>query len=80
MTTISIRGIPDRAHRELLRRAKARRHSLSREIILCLTRACDAGRFRPEDWLARAEQLRKRLHFVGFMDTQLRAARRRGRP
>jgi hypothetical protein len=79
MTTLKIQGIPDRVLRELKRRAKARRRSLEREIILCLERSCELVPFDSDAWLARADRLRNKLGLRGLTNAQLRAEKRRGR-
>jgi hypothetical protein len=79
MTTLTIKGIPDRVYRGLKKRAEAQRRSLNREIILCLERSCDLEPFDPDAWLARADRLRGRLGLRGLTDAQLRTEKRRGR-
>jgi hypothetical protein len=80
MTTLTIKGIPERVYRGLKKRAEAQHRSLNREIILCLERSCDLEPFDPEDWLARADRLRAKIGHPGFTEARLRADKRRGRP
>jgi len=54
--------------------------SLNREIIICLERSCEVEPFDPKEWLAKTEQLRKRLGLTGMSDAEVRAEKRRGRP
>ena len=79
MTTLTIKGIPDRVYRGLKKRAEAQRRSLNREIILCLERSCDLETFDPDAWLARADRLRDKLGLRGLTDAQFRTEKRRGR-
>jgi len=79
MTTLTIKGFPDRLLRGLKRRAKAQRRSLDREIILCLERSCELVPFDPDAWLARADRLRSKVGLRRLTDAQLRAEKSRGR-
>jgi len=80
MMTLTIKGLPDRVYRGLRKRAEAQRRILNREIILCLERSCELEPFNPEDWLAKADRLRRRLGLKGLTDARIRAEKRRGRP
>ncbi len=80
MITLTIKGLPDHVYRGLKKRAEAQRRSLNREIIVCLERSCEIEPFNPDEWLAKADRLRRRLGVPGLTDARIRSAKRRGRP
>ncbi|MGQ0639964.1 MAG: FitA-like ribbon-helix-helix domain-containing protein [Gemmatimonadaceae bacterium] len=80
MPTLTIKGLPHSVYRRLKRQALAHRRSLNGEIIVCLERVTGAGRVDSSEWLQQAQGLRERLHVRVLTDSQLRGARRAGRP
>ncbi len=78
--TLTLKGVPERVHRGLKKRAEAQRRSLNREIILCLDRSVEVEAFDPEEWLAKADRMREKLGLRGLTDAGIRAEKRRRRP
>ena len=61
MPNLTIKEIPEQLLEQLRRRAAHRRHSVNREVILCLGRATELPVLEPSRWLADADRLRARL-------------------
>jgi plasmid stability protein len=61
MPNLTIKEIPEHLLEQLRRRAAHRRHSINREVILCLGRATELPVFEPSRWLVDADRLRARL-------------------
>jgi plasmid stability protein len=78
VSTLTLKGLPERLHRKLRARALRNRRSLNREIIALLEEAAAPRRVDPEALLARAASLRKRVggHLT---DSDLAALRNAGR-
>jgi plasmid stability protein len=80
MPTLTIKGIPDTLYRRLKSRAEEHRRSLNSEVIVCLEQSLNAQRIDVEDFLKRAQTLRRRLEPIYLRDRELNAAKRAGRP
>lgn len=78
MSTVTVKDLPERLHRQLKVRALRNHRSLNSEIIAVLEDAVVPQRIDPETLLARAAFLRKR---VGgrLTDSDLAALRNSGR-
>ncbi|MBP6874492.1 MAG: Arc family DNA-binding protein [Candidatus Eisenbacteria bacterium] len=79
MPTLTIKGIPEKVYRQLKLRATKHRRSLNREVIVCLEQALAAPALDPEEWLAEADRLRKKLALPPLTDDSLRQAKAGGR-
>ena len=80
MPTLTIKNIPEELYALLKRRAEINRRSLNSEVIVCLEQAVGVHRAVPEDYLARARQLREKTAHYLIDDDAFDAAKRRGRP
>jgi plasmid stability protein len=78
MATVTVKGLPQKLHRQLKVRALQHRRSLNREIIAVLEAATASQKVDPDDLLTRAAALRSR---VGgrLTDPDLAALRQAGR-
>jgi plasmid stability protein len=80
MPVLTIKGIPDGLYERLKRRAALHRHSLNREVIVCLEEATNLPAIDPRTWLAEVDQLRNRLTLTPLKEGRLRRAKAAGRP
>lgn len=78
-TSITIRDIPDEVHKRLKERAERHHRSLNSEIIVSLKRSVMSHERDPDQILARADQLRKRVKGSLTME-EIQAAIEEGRP
>ena len=79
MPTLTIKNIPDDLYEALKRQAERHRRSLNSEVIVCLERAVRSYPIQPEEFLARARQLRERTAGYAITDEAFNAAKREGR-
>ncbi|HEY3175294.1 MAG TPA: Arc family DNA-binding protein [Candidatus Polarisedimenticolia bacterium] len=79
MRALTIR-IPDALYRELKKYAAAHRRSINSEVIVCIERSLRSRKVNPEEFLARANTLTKRLKVPWMTDARLRKAKNSGRP
>ena len=61
MSTVTVKDLPERLHRQLKARALRNRRSLNREIIVLLEAAAAPQRVDPDALLSRASSLRRRV-------------------
>ena len=80
MPNLTIKEIPEQLLEQLRRRAAHRRHSVNREVILCLGRATELPVLEPSRWLADADRLRARLDLPPLTAQVLRRGSAKGRP
>lgn len=80
MATLTVKNIPDDLYEKLKQRAKAHNRSLNREIIVCVQEALESRRVDPESFLARIEELHRKMQAPPLTDKMLRKARVEGRP
>jgi len=78
MSTVTVKGLPEKLHRQLKARALQHRRSLNSEIIAMLEAAAAPQKRDPDVLLARAASLRRQ---VGgrLTDSDLAALRNAGR-
>jgi plasmid stability protein len=78
MSTVTLKGLPEKLHRQLKARARIHHRSMNSEIIALLEAAAAPQVLDPEALLARAASLRRQ---VGgrLTDTDLAALRNAGR-
>ena len=79
MRTLTIR-IADALYRQLKESAATHRLSIGSEVIVCIERSLRSRRMNPEEFLARADALRKRLRVPRVTEAFLRRAKNAGRP
>jgi plasmid stability protein len=79
MPAITLKNIPTALYRRLKRQAVEHHRSLNREAILCLERSLGSARIDPEEFLARAASLRKRLRIPPLTDAFINEAKSFGR-
>jgi plasmid stability protein len=79
MPNLTIKEIPEQLLEQLRRRAAHRRHSINREVILCLGRATELPVLEPSRWLADADRLRARLDLPPLTAQVLRPRANRAR-
>ncbi len=82
MPTLTIKNIPEDLYIQLKQHAEINRRSLNNEVIMCIERAIRPRRLQPEEYLARARQLRMRTKTMQqpVTDEELDRAKRMGRP
>ena len=78
MPNLYIKEIPKQLLDQLRRRAAHRRHSINREVILCLGRATELPTLEPNRWVVDADHLRTRLDLPSLADQVLRPPAIRG--
>lgn len=80
MATLTIKNLPDKLYAQLKARAAEHRRSLNSEAILAVEQALAEARLPdPAKILADLRRGRARLKGLYLTDTDLRAARERGR-
>jgi hypothetical protein len=79
-TTITLKKIPSGLYESLKESASLHRRSLNGEIIALLEEKFQAGRRRPEDFLASARALRGTLKGVWLTEAIMTRAKKEGRP
>ena len=80
MATLTIKNLPDKLYAQLKARAAEHRRSLNSEAILAVEQALTEARLPdPVKILADLRRGRARLKGLYLTDTDLRAARERGR-
>lgn len=80
MHVLTVNGIPDSLYTRLKQRAALHRHSLNREIIVCLEQATYLPAIDAKALLAEVDQLRNRLALSPLTERRLRWAKAIGRP
>ncbi len=81
MPTITLKNIPESLFRQLKKSALEHRRSLNSEVIYRLERSLAARRHDPEEFLAKADQVRERTaRYVAVTDKGIKMAREKGRP
>jgi antitoxin FitA len=80
MPSLTIKEIPEQLLEQLRRRAAHHRHSINREVILCLGRATELPILEPNRWLVDADRLRARLDLPPLNAQVLRRASAEKRP
>ncbi len=80
MPNLTSKEIPEQLLAQLRRRAAHRRHSINREVILCLGRATELPVLEPSRWLADADRLRASLDLPPLIAQVLRRGSAKGRP
>lgn len=80
MATITIKGIPDEIYGLLKANAAAHRRSINHEAIWCLERALTSGVIDPDEFLVKADAMRKRLNLRPLTEKKLKSAKAMGRP
>ena len=79
MRTITVRDIPPDICESLKRSAKRNRRSVDSEIIVILEGCLQSKRIAPEEFLARARQIREKTANYEFTDDEFRRAKGAGR-
>ena len=80
MPNLTIKEIPEQLLEQLRRRAAHRRHSINREIILCLGWATELPVLEPSRWLVDADRLRASLDLPPLTAQDLRRGSVKDRP
>jgi len=80
MPSITVKSIPDDLYERLKQSAAEHRRSINQEIIIRLEHALLVRRVSPEEFLARADVLRKQNTLPPLNDDVLRQAKSEGRP
>ncbi|MCC6488053.1 MAG: Arc family DNA-binding protein [Candidatus Hydrogenedentes bacterium] len=80
MPSITVKSIPAELYERLKQSATENRRSINQEIIIRLERTLLATRVSPEEFLARADALRKQNTLPPLNDDLLRQAKSEGRP
>jgi antitoxin FitA len=78
MSTVTVKDLPEKLHRQLKARALQHHRSLNSEIIALLEAATSPQKLDPDSLLARAASLRKRVD-GRLTDSDLAAFRNTGR-
>jgi plasmid stability protein len=78
MSTVTVKDLPEKLHRQLKARALQHHRSLNSEIIALLEAATSPQKFDPDSLLARAASLRKRVD-GRLTDSDLATFRNTGR-
>jgi plasmid stability protein len=79
MPNLTIKEIPELLLEQLRQRAAHHRHSINREVILCLGRATELPVLQPSRWLVDADRLRARLDLPPLAEQVLRPQANRAR-
>ena len=80
MPTLTIKNIPDDLYVKLKRHAQLNRRSINSEVIFCIEQAISSRKVQPEEYLARARQLREKTARYPITDDEFNAAKSEGRP
>lgn len=80
MPNLTLKGIPADLYDRLKESASAHRRSINAEAIERLDRSLRSRRVDPDEFLARADALRKRLDLPRMSDEAVGRAKRSGRP
>jgi len=80
MPTLTIKNIPEDLYRELKRQAKMNRRSINSQVIVCIEKATRSQRLQPEQYIARARDLRNKTAGHPIGDEQFNEAKAQGRP
>ncbi|RME75150.1 MAG: Arc family DNA-binding protein [Chloroflexi bacterium] len=79
MPTLTIKNLPEELYEKLKRQAEINRRSLNSEVILCIERAVGSYRLEPEQYLAKARQLRAKTAQHPITDDEFNTAKSAGR-
>ena len=79
-TTLTLKNIPDEVYARLKATAVAHRRSLNSEAIVCLEAVLTPATMAPRERLARARELRGAVAAGRFLDRDIAAMKRLGRP
>ncbi len=80
MAIITVKGIPEDLYRRLKESARANRHSINSEVIVCIERFVRPQELEPEALLTRARCLREKPGEYQITDREFSEAQRIGRP
>ncbi len=79
MPTITVKNIPLELYERLKQTAKANRRSINSEIIVCIERAMNTQKARPEEIVASARQLREKTARYLISDDEFTRLKSEGR-
>jgi antitoxin FitA len=80
MPSITVKDIPQELYESLKHSAGANHRSLNKEIIACIERTVGSHKIDPEEFLARASELRTKWRGPPITDAELTRAKNAGRP
>ena len=80
MTTLTLKGVPDRLHAQLKKRAAAEHRSINRQAILLLEQALAQQSIDVKAWLEATARMQKRFGMKPTSMADIDADKRKGRP
>ncbi len=79
VANFTLKNVPDRLYQRLKASAAQNRRSINAEAIRCLETVLESRRLSADDFLARAQEHRRRNPDIFVTDFEIREAKREGR-
>lgn len=80
MPSLTIKNVPQTLYKRLKEQARLHRRSLNSEVIACLETLLLPTAVDPDDYLARVDELQRRLDLTAPTEEFLADAKAKGRP